>query len=88
MISGVKHINSHPFFFLKKHYCPKCNEKLKVVKEFKIINSNSAEAKNYDFSMVDTYLSGDVKFIFKKLECTKCKVRFSAEEIINAKNRR
>mgnify|MGYP007112515491 CR=1 FL=1 len=36
-------------------------------------------------SMVDTYLSGDVKFIFKKLECPKCKVRFSAEEIINAK---
>lgn len=88
MISGIKHINSHPFFFMKRHYCSKCNEKLKVVKVSRIVNSNSADAKNYDFSLGDTYLSGDVKFVYKMLECPKCKVRFSAEEIINAKNRR
>ncbi|MBQ7385912.1 MAG: hypothetical protein IJW04_05325 [Ruminococcus sp.] len=87
MISGVKHVNSNPFFFFKKHYCPKCSEKLKVVKESKIVNSNSPEAKNYDFSLGDTYLSGDVKIIFKMLECPKCKTRFSAEEI-KKQNRR
>lgn len=88
MISGVKHINSNPFFFFKQHYCPKCNEKLKVVKESKIVNSKSPEAKNYDFSLGDTYLRGDVKFIFKKLECPKCKIHFTPEEIIKAQNRR
>ena len=87
MILGVKHVNSNPFFFFKKHYCPKCSEKLKVVKESKIVNSNSPDAKNYDFSLGDTYLSGDVKFIFKMLECPKCKTRFSAEEI-KKQNRR
>lgn len=88
MISGIKHVSSNPFFFSKKHYCPKCSEKLKVIKESKIVNSNSPEAKNYDFSMGDTYLSGDVKFIYKKFECPKCKVRFSVDEIRNNKNRR
>ncbi|MBR3987829.1 MAG: hypothetical protein IKK10_00810 [Clostridia bacterium] len=88
MISGVKHINSHPFFFLKKRYCLKCNTKLNVIKDSKIVNSNSPEAPNYDFSMGDTFLSGDVKFIYKMLKCPNCKTRFSADEIIKAKSRR
>ena len=87
MISGVKHINSHPFFFMKKHYCPKCNDKLSVIKVSKIVNSNSADAKNYDFSLGGTYLSGDVKFVYKMLECPICKTRFSVEEV-NEQNRR
>ncbi len=80
MISGTKHIVSNPFFFLKKHYCQKCNAKLNVVKDSKIVNSNSPEAQNYDFSLGDTYLVGDVKFVFKVLECPDCKTRFSKND--------
>lgn len=85
MIKGTKHIFQNPFFFLKKHCCPNCNAKMKAVKVSKVLNSNSPEARNYDFSLGDTYLSGDIKFIYKMLECPNCKTRFSAEELTKAK---
>lgn len=72
MITGKKYTSFHPFFFMKKHYCPQCKVKMQVVKLSKIINSNSPEAKNYDFSNGDTFLTGDVEFITKALKCPEC----------------
>ena len=81
MISGKKYICSHPFFFLRKHYCPDCGAKMNVTKASKIVNSNSPEAKNYDFSSGDTFLVGDVEFIFKVFECPDCKICLTVDEM-------
>ncbi len=75
------------FFELKKHYCPKCEERLKKVKISKIINKKSPEAKNYDFSMCgDTgvrkaYYFGNVKFIKTAFFCEKCNRQYKISEL-------
>lgn len=81
MISGTKRILQNPFYFLRKHYCPNCKTQLKVVKVSKIVSSYSYEAKNYDFSLGDTFLQDDVKFVFKEFECPECKMHLTADEI-------
>ena len=65
-IHGVKREYSHLIFCIKKHYCPFCNELLEKTKTETVVNSNSPEAKNFDFSNVDGYMSGNIKFIKTK----------------------
>lgn len=71
-----------PYFFHKKHYCEKCNAILAVKKKEKIVNSFSEEAKNYDFSSLDTYLVGNIKFVTYYFECTGCKAVYENVELI------
>lgn len=66
---------------LKKHYCPTCNEKLEVIKVSKVVNSKSQEAKNYDFSLGDTFLVGDVEFFYNVFCCSKCNKQYSIQEM-------
>lgn len=66
---------------LKKHCCPTCNEKLEVIKVSKVVNSKSQEAKNYDFSLGDTYLVGDVEFFYNAFCCPKCNRQYSIQEM-------
>ena len=40
----------------KKHFCPKCGGKLELLYISEIVNSYSSEAKDYDFSVGDTFL--------------------------------
>ena len=50
-IHGVKREWSRPFWVrFKKHHCPTCLNLLTTTTVSKIVNSNSEEAKNYDFS--------------------------------------
>lgn len=42
----------------KKHFCPKCGGKLELLYISEIVNSYSSEAKDYDFSVGDTYFFG------------------------------
>lgn len=63
-IHGVKRESGNLLWLhFRKHYCPICSSQLKVTKVSKIVNSKSEEAKNYDFSNVDTYMVGNIEFI-------------------------
>ena len=84
MIMGVKkQLNCSFYFFYKKHYCADCNGLLERKKREKIVNSHSAEAKNYDFSMPggDTFLVGDVKFVTYFFECSNCGRKYEISEL-------
>jgi uncharacterized protein YbaR (Trm112 family) len=71
-----------PFFlFFKKHLCPGCEQMLEVKKVSKVVNSKSPEAKNFDFSVADSSLSGDVKFTYYEFYCLNCKKYYSINEI-------
>ncbi len=69
------------FVYLKKHKCPKCTTTMKVEKESVVVNSNSPEAKNYDFNNFDSYFSGDVKFIHDVFICPECGNKVSVKEM-------
>ena len=48
------------------------------------MHSESEEAKNYDFSIQGrTYYNRNVKFIWDKLECQECEIRFWPSKIKN-----
>lgn len=81
MINGVKREFSKPIFCLKKHYCPCCNEKLEKTTIETIVNSNSEEAKNYDFSNGDNFMVGNVKFIKTAFRCNKCNKTYTIKEL-------
>lgn len=81
-ILGVKRIWSRPFWVrFRKHYCPNCKTLLKTTKVSKVVNSNSGEAEDYDFSSGDIYMTGNIKFIWTAFLCSVCGKTFSSEEI-------
>ena len=81
-IHGVKREWSRPFWVrFKKHYCPTCMNLLTTTKVSKIVNSNSEEAKDYDFSSGDTYMIGNIKFIWTEFLCAACGKTYSLQEI-------
>ncbi len=83
MAKGKKYLNDDICYTVfKKHYCPQCGEKLKCIKASKVVNSSSPEAKNYDFGMgADSFMVGDVEFIWKEFYCEKCKKQISVSEM-------
>jgi len=83
MRRAVKYIyNTNPLYIhLKKHYCPKCGNKVKVSDTKKTINSKSEEAKEYDFSVGDTYFVGEVEFRTKCFYCGQCGLSISVEKM-------
>lgn len=79
---NVKRIFKNPIYVhLKKHYCPACNKKLIKIKVSQIVNSNSEEASKFDFEFVDTYMIGNVKFIWTEFKCPQCGKQISIEEM-------
>lgn len=83
MKNAVKYVyDASPFYlYLKKHFCPKCGNKLELRDVSKIVNSKSPEAKDYDFSNGDTFFTGDVGFITKCFHCLNCKVDISVKDM-------
>lgn len=78
MVVGKKYINNAIFYTVfKKHYCPVCGTKLTRIKTSKRVNSTSPEAKNYDFTLGDSFMVGDVEFIWKEFYCPTCKKKNS-----------
>jgi len=74
--------NMNPFYVhWKKHYCPKCNNKLTVKYKSEVINSKSPEAKYYDFSVGDIYIVGDVDFRTSFFHCDKCDFTIPFDEM-------
>ena len=84
MVVGKKYMSNAIFYTMfRKHYCPVCGTKLSHKKVSKIVNSNSPEAKNYDFSLGDSFMTGDVKFIGKVFYCPSCGKEISVSEMRN-----
>ena len=84
MKKAIKYIynGANPFYIhFKKHFCFKCGSKLELRYVCEVINSKSPEAKNYDFSLGDTFLVGDVEFRTGYFYCTNCKKGISIQEM-------
>lgn len=81
--NAVKYIYAvNPLYvYLKKHHCPQCKKRLVVEFESIIINSCSPEAKNYDFTVSDTKLEGDVEFRKSYFKCPVCGIQISFDEM-------
>ena len=80
---AIKYIyDASPFYVhWKKHFCPKCGKKLELWYVSKIVNSNSPEAKDYDFSVGDTFFVGDVEFRIRYFHCSNCQFDISFKEM-------
>lgn len=82
MIDGISYRYNCSWFYLrKKHFCPNCKTVLERKKREVVVNSKSEEAKNYDFSCVDTYLHGNIKFVTFFFECPDCKKTYEILEL-------
>ena len=86
-IHGVKREWSRPFWVrFKKHYCPACMNLLTTTKLSKIVNSNSEEAKDYDFEIADITVKGNVKFTHIAFRCPICRKHYSVRELKEGEN--
>lgn len=83
MKKAIKYVyDANPFYVhCKKHFCPKCGKKLELRYISKIVNSKSPEAKNYDFSVGDTFLVGDVEFRTRYFFCNTCQSSISFQDM-------
>lgn len=83
MLNGYKIYLKHSIYyvFIKKHYCPICENRLSVVKDVNIINDKSEEAKDYDFYAYEGYAFGDIKFITAKFKCKNCGYSISIDKM-------
>ncbi len=88
MLNGIKYFNDDVIYMIKKHYCPDCKTLLQKVKVSRIVNSKSPEAKNFDFSNVDTWFIGNVKFVWKEFECPECKRHITVKEMKEIEKRK
>ena len=86
-IHGEMREFSAPVFGSKKHVCPCCGEKLEKFKTETVVNSSAEEAKDYDFSNGDSYLSGNVNFIGTAFRCVGCGKVYSVKDIKNHKRK-
>lgn len=78
----VKRSFRSPFYVnLKKHYCPECKVLLGKTKVFRIVNSNSPEAKSFDLFTFDNYMIGNVKFIWTEFICPQCHRQISVNDM-------
>ena len=75
-------INENPLYvYLKKHLCPGCRTKLETAYSSIIVNSNSPEAVDYDFSNGDVYWVGDVEFRTLFFKCPGCGYEIAFDEM-------
>ena len=63
-----------------KHYCHTCNELLKIIRVEKVVNSESEEAKDFDFSFDEGRKIGNVKFSRDIYYCAKCDSEISIRD--------
>lgn len=71
------------FVYFKKHDCPCCGQKLLRKKVSQIVNSESEEAKNYDFEVADHTMKGNMKFTHIEFFCSACQKQYTVKEIKN-----
>ena len=87
MIHHIQYtIKCSPFYLLRKHTCPHCAQPLRRCKRAVAVNSGSPEAKDYDFSSGDTYMTGNVKFITYFFHCQACGADYDIPELKKLKH--
>lgn len=82
MKTAVKYVwDASPIYLHGKHICPECGGKTELRYVSKVVNSKSPEAKDYDFSVGDTFLAGDVEFRTRYFHCPECRRDISVQEM-------
>lgn len=81
-------VKSPIYVYCLQHRCPQCNSKLVKVKVSKIVNSNSPEAKEFDFETLDNCMIGDVKFVWTEFHCSNCKINITVDEMKQIEKRK
>lgn len=84
MIHGKSKSFEGMLYLKKPHFCPKCKDKLDVVTISRVVDSNSSEAKQYDFSISKTdgtYMAGNIEFSWQELKCPSCNRQFTIAEM-------
>ena len=74
-------------YMKKRKYCLACGEILENKKRVKIVNSQSEEAKNYNFHYVDGYYYGNVRFIILYFACPKCGKEYEVRDYVKFEKR-
>jgi len=69
-----------------KHYCPKCKVLLQIKRKERVVNSESEEAKDFDFSSGGLAFGpsraiGNVKFTWDVFYCEKCDLEISIKNM-------
>jgi len=77
----TKRIWNDPFYVNKKHFCPACRERLHKIEVSRIVNSNSPEAKDFNFYSGESFMIGAVKFIWTEFKCFNCGEQITIEEM-------
>ena len=80
MIKGYSFECENIFYVFKKHHCPVCGNKLLRKNVAEIVNSESLEAKNYDFEVADITVKGDMKFTHIEFYCNQCDKYYTVKE--------
>lgn len=82
VIHGKKKTLNGIFYLRKPHFCPKCNTQMEPITVSKVVNSNSPEAKQYNFRIKSgTYLIGNIEFSWKELKCPCCDYQLTIDEM-------
>lgn len=80
-MNGYNFKCEHLFYtFLKKHNCPNCGNKLLRKKGAAVINSESPEAKDYDYEVADITVKGDMKFTHIEFYCNQCHKYYTVKQ--------
>ena len=82
MIHGKVSSLTGTLYLKKEHKCPKCKTTMEAITVKKVVNSNSPEAKQYDFRLRrGVYLKGNIEFSWKELKCPACGAQFTMEQM-------
>lgn len=83
MKKAIKYVyDANPFYVhCKKHFCPKCGNKMDLRYVSRIVNSKSPESNNYDFSVGDTFFVGNVEFRTRFFFCNGCQSCISFKDM-------
>lgn len=71
------------YVHLKKHFCPVCCNQLTVKRIRQIVNSESKEAQEFDFSFPGDggFMRGNVEFSFEVFNCDTCNKKYTVKEM-------
>ena len=65
----------------KKHFCPVCNKKLEARYDSRMVDQNSPEGKEVDFTVLHTHFKADIEERTWYLYCPKCEARIPFIEL-------
>jgi uncharacterized protein YbaR (Trm112 family) len=84
LMKNKKFIIDSPIFVFKKiHKCPNCKQEIIPKKIKKAVNSKSMEAKEFDLSCGDSFLTGDVEIYYHVFYCENCNKEYEIKDIKN-----